>query len=197
MGFYYYLTSNNEQRGPIEGSQLVANGVTPQTLVWTQGMEQWAPAGSVAELQGLFPPQGFPASVPPPPCNPQPTAQPLSPAGNNYNRSEYVAPAAQANPASAPNVGSNQSGMNMPPKPDNNMIWAVLCTVLCCIPVGIYAIICANDVDKLYAAGNYEGACDRARAARTWSIVGAVASIVIIVFYFILLAAGVFTSANY
>lgn len=58
------------------------------------------------------------------------------------------------------------------------MIWAVLSTVLCCVPIGIYAIICANKVDELYNAGNVEEANKQAAEAKKWAIIGAAAGAV-------------------
>ena len=34
----------------------------------------------------------------------------------------------------------------MPPKPDNNMVLAIACTVCCCLPFGIVGIIKASKV---------------------------------------------------
>lgn len=34
-------------------------------------------------------------------------------------------------------------------KADNNMIWAILCTLFCCLPFGIVSIINAAKVDGL------------------------------------------------
>ena len=56
------------------------------------------------------------------------------------------------------------------------MIFAILSTVLCCLPLGVYAIICANKVDGLYAAGDYAGAVEQANAAKKWSIISAAAN---------------------
>ena len=50
MQDYFYLDSHNQQRGPVSPSRFAELGVTPQTLVWCNGMADWAPAGSVAEL---------------------------------------------------------------------------------------------------------------------------------------------------
>ncbi len=33
-------------------------------------------------------------------------------------------------------------------KPDNFLVWAILSTVLCCLPLGIVAIVYANKVDN-------------------------------------------------
>lgn len=69
---------------------------------------------------------------------------------------------------------------NIPP--DNNLVWAIASTVLCCPPTGIYAIIKASEVDKKWKNGDYEGAYRSAKDAKNWSIAG-----VVIVVGFILL----------
>ena len=48
------------------------------------------------------------------------------------------------------------------PKPDNNMVMAILCTVCCCLPFGIYAIIKASKVNGFYMAGMYNEAVNSA-----------------------------------
>ena len=50
----YYLEKNGQQLGPFEVNQLIANGMTPESLVWTAGMAGWARAAEVAELAPLF-----------------------------------------------------------------------------------------------------------------------------------------------
>lgn len=55
MEQYYYVDSNNEQRGPVPVEQLNEYGITRETLVWKEGMGQrWKPAGEIPELQFLF-----------------------------------------------------------------------------------------------------------------------------------------------
>ena len=55
----YHVAINGQAAGPFEMAalqQMAANGqLTTSSLVWKNGMPQWANAGSVAELQGLFP----------------------------------------------------------------------------------------------------------------------------------------------
>lgn len=74
-------------------------------------------------------------------------------------------------------------------KPDNNLVWAILATVICCVPLGIVAIIKASSVDSLWASGKYEEARKAANDARKWAIIGAVSGFVIIVIYVIVLVA--------
>lgn len=50
----YFISVNGQQQGPFEESELLANGITPNTLVWTEGMPEWEPANQIAELQHLF-----------------------------------------------------------------------------------------------------------------------------------------------
>lgn len=73
--------------------------------------------------------------------------------------------------------------------PDSNLVWAILCTVLCCLPLGIVAIVKSASVDKLWMQGRKEEAKMAAKAAKSYSIWGAVISLVIFVLYFILLLA--------
>ena len=56
----------------------------------------------------------------------------------------------------------------LPPKPDNCLVWAILSTLCCCLPFGIVAIVYAAQVDGKYAAGDYQGAVDSASKAKTW-----------------------------
>ncbi|HAO32372.1 MAG TPA: SPFH domain-containing protein [Candidatus Competibacter sp.] len=60
----YFVAADNQQTGPFEMEELqrqAQNGqLTRTTLVWTQGMANWTPAGDAPALQALF------ASLPPP-----------------------------------------------------------------------------------------------------------------------------------
>jgi len=69
--------------------------------------------------------------------------------------------------------------------PDNNLVWAILCTILCCLPAGVYAIVRATKVNTLWAQGDYEGAQKAADDAKKWSIYGAIAGVIVIVLYIV------------
>ncbi len=66
-----FLAIGGQQYGPYDFAtcqQLVKNGqLTPQTLVWQQGMAAWTPANQVAELTSLFAP-AMPQMPPMPPA---------------------------------------------------------------------------------------------------------------------------------
>jgi membrane protease subunit (stomatin/prohibitin family) len=64
----YFLAVDGQQVGPFDMNalrqQATGQQLTPQTLVWKQGMAQWTPAGQVPELNTLF--GQAPPPIPPP-----------------------------------------------------------------------------------------------------------------------------------
>ena len=64
-------------------------------------------------------------------------------------------------------------------KPDNYLVWAILSTLLCCMPFGIVAIVKATLVDTFWAQGNQEEAIEAANAAKKWTIVSAVSAVAV------------------
>lgn len=65
------------------------------------------------------------------------------------------------------------------PPPENNLVWAILCTVLCCLPLGIVAIIKANEVNTLWYQGQFDRARASAEAAKKWSMWGAITAVAV------------------
>lgn len=81
---------------------------------------------------------------------------------------------------------------NQMTKPDNYMVWAILCTICCCLPFGIVAIINASKVDDLYRQGDYVGANNASENAKKWATYGAIVGIVVSVIYTIIYSASMF-----
>jgi len=108
------------------------------------------------------------------------------------------APSAPPPPILAPAFAPGMPLTPRPPKPDNYLVWAILVTLLCCIPLGIVAIVFATQVDSKYALGDDAGAAQASKQARLWSILGACSLLLIAAVYlgiFIFLgAAGVLSS---
>ena len=63
-------------------------------------------------------------------------------------------------------------------KPSNNMVWAVLTTIFCCLPFGVPAIVFAARVDSLWFSGRYQEAYNAARTSRNWALISAIVAIV-------------------
>lgn len=82
----------------------------------------------------------------------------------------------------------------MPPKPDNNLVLAIVCTVCCCLPLGIVGIVKASKVNSLYLAKQYEAAELAAEEAKKWSIIGICVGLVINIIYMIINGAAIFAA---
>lgn len=78
-----------------------------------------------------------------------------------------------------------QQPQQRPIQPSSNMVLAILTTIFCCLPTGIYAIIQASKVDKLYMSGDYDEATKASSEAKKWSIIGIVLAVVGWILYFI------------
>ncbi len=51
---YFIIDHNGQQAGPFSMDQLTQKAITPETLVWAQGMADWTPAWKVAELKNVL-----------------------------------------------------------------------------------------------------------------------------------------------
>lgn len=162
MDKYFYLNSQGQQVGPIAPSDFARNGVSEETMVWKQGMANWMRAGQIPELSQFF----RPMTPPPPPGGNFGSA----PMGNSVNATG--------------GIGGSASVQSV--KPDNNMVWAILSTLFCCLPTGVYAIYLASKVDSLYLSGQYAEAQAMANDAKKWVQISAGLGLVVFVIYFII-----------
>ena len=51
---FFIIDRNGQQAGPFSFDQLVQKGISPETLVWRQGMADWTPAWKVEELRAVL-----------------------------------------------------------------------------------------------------------------------------------------------
>jgi predicted secreted protein len=75
------------------------------------------------------------------------------------------------------------------PRPQNYLVWAILTTLFCCLPLGIVSIVFAAQVDGKLASGDYAGAVAASENAKRWAIIAAVAGVVVLVLYLIFVVA--------
>lgn len=179
---YYYLDNNGTQQGPVDKSLLRSLGVTADTLVWKKGMEQWVKASLVPELRPIFISEPV-DTPPPPPSGSQSTG--IYETGS-YNKEENSSTARHVNNANTPGSASHAK----PAKPDNNLILAIVTTVMCCLPLGGVAIYYAIQSDSAYNAGDIQTAESNGKSARNWSIAGLILGAVGSIIYIILVVIG-------
>lgn len=145
MNEYYYIDINNKQQGPVSPTLFRQLGVTAGTLVWTAGMEKWLPAGDIDELKDFILP---PASQ------------------NSFQGQNFVN-------TGAPYMSNNTGGVPVGPPP-TYLVWAILTTLICCLPFGIVSIVYASQVESEWFMGHYDRAYKKSNQAKTWAIVAAV-----------------------
>lgn len=73
MGQEYFFAINGQQRGPFPIERLMAEGMTPDSLVWCEGMGAWQTARTVPALAGVV---AGPAAVAVPMAYPAPGGYP-------------------------------------------------------------------------------------------------------------------------
>ena len=106
--------------------------------------------------------------------------QPPQPQQQAYQQPQQ----SQQQPYQAQQQGYQQP--RAPMRPENNMLWGILCTVFCCLPLGIIAIVFSNKVNTLYDSGDYSGAQEAADKAKKYAVMGAICGLVFIGLAFIL-----------
>ena len=153
----YFMIINGQQVGPLDRHQLLANGLTPATHVWREGLPDWVLASTLPELADLLAPEEpRRGDYRQPPYGQQPYGQ-QPPYG--YGRQPY-------NPYDRTNVPHT-----------NWLTWAIIATILgffcSCIGLvfGIIAIVKANNANKFYAMGDATMGDYYNSGARTWTIV--------------------------
>lgn len=115
-------------------------------------------------------------------CEGMPAWRPASEVFTGASSSDLPPPAIPSAPA--PSFAPGPFSSTPPqPKPDNYLVWAILTTLLCCIPFGIVAIIFATQVDSKYATGDYAGALVASGRAKLWSILAAGSLLVFLALY--------------
>ncbi len=110
-------------------------------------------------------------------------------------RSLQVAiPAPQATTPSALPI----TGVVIPPGPavPNYLVFAILATVLCCLPAGIPAIVYAAQVNGKLQAGDIAGAQMASKNAKLWCLISAGVGVAVIGFYMLFIFFGVISGLH-
>jgi hypothetical protein len=84
-----------------------------------------------------------------------------------------------------PGWQGQQPGWAPGPPPDNYLVWAILTTILCCLPTGIVSIVYSNKVSELWTRGLYADAQTAANNAKKWAIISAIVAGVLVVGYIV------------
>lgn len=71
--------------------------------------------------------------------------------------------------------------------PDNNLAIAIISTILCCWPIGIFSIIKATKVNTLWKQGDHAGAQKASEDAKKFAMYSAIAGVALALIYIIMI----------
>lgn len=148
---YYFYIEEGRQRGPVAIDQLPSL-ITPQTLVWREGLEEWIVADRIPEIRTLL--------------SPAESVTTDAPQG-------VTPPAPPAIPAAA-------RPLYLPAKPNNYLVWSILLTILCGSIPGMIGIALGITCNQRYAEGDYKGAELASSMAKNCLIVSVVLSLILV-----------------
>jgi len=67
----------------------------------------------------------------------------------------------------------------------NHLVWAILSTLFCCLPLGIVSIVYASQVDGKRAAGDIAAAREASGKAKFWAMLSAGLALIPILLYLV------------
>jgi hypothetical protein len=98
----FYTIVNGQQQGPFSLDELKEKGTQKDSLIWTEGMSDWQPAGDVSELKSIF--DATPPPVPeknniPPTMPPLPEVNSVTEKELNSKNIVPIPPVSKPNPS--------------------------------------------------------------------------------------------------
>lgn len=142
----YWIAIDNRKIGPLPLDEVVNHPVTPETLVWRDGLPTWVPAGSLPELAEAF----------------------------GWDRKPHMPqsmPAACRPPVPSPGATQPLTDSEIPPMPPTYLGWCIAAIVCCCMIPAIVALIYSVRVSSLYNSGDFKGAQKASDRTELWLIV--------------------------
>ena len=95
-------------------------------------------------------------------------------------------------PPPPPALGYKPRWSRVAPPPQNYLVWAILSTVFCCLPLGVASIVFAAQVNSKWQAGDARGAAESSAKAKKfamWSAIAGVVGAIVWVFFVFVVAA--------
>lgn len=166
--YYFYIDQSGAQHGPLSIKQLIAENISPSTLVWYEGLSDWQSADQIIEVREELNVAGGNAKFPP-----------RTPAAADFAPLYDVRPPAY-----------ERERVIIKERPKKWVIESVLVTIFCCMPMGIVALIYALRAEDKWNGGLYDEALSASRSAGTWVKVSIFAVILYPIIYLLLIMMG-------
>ncbi len=162
---YKIIGVDGKEYGPVSGEQL----------------RQWLAEGRVndhTQVQGQGETEWRPLSAFP-----------------EFTASTEAPPVSSTSPAPVPQAATTVHPATIQPRPKipSYLVQSILCTLFCCLPFGIPAIVFASRVNNKIATGDIDGAQEDSKKAKMWCWISFGLGLVIFVFYAVMMAIGLFS----
>lgn len=186
MNNYFFVDAERKQKGPLPADRLAEAGVTGETLVWRQGMQNWQPASSIEELRNLLvkphtKANDYPQNIL------RKRKEPAYDTEDDDEKTQFQPKGRQPDRQSPgeeerlrktlEELERHEPEPGFRPCPPTYMVWAILSTICCCLPFGIVAVVKARQVGKHYVTGNYDQALIASADTKKWCIVALILGI--------------------
>jgi hypothetical protein len=165
----YFYSDGINQFGPYTIEELKEKSISPDTLIWYQGLDEWMPASDAPLLNEEL---GFVK---------KPMIE-ISDEDLQKEKDQMIRSEGRVE------IHSDfQQGM-----PRSWLVESILVTIFCCQPIGIVGIIFAAQVEPKFNKGDFDGAKKASEMAGIFTKVGFFLSLAFIVFYFLLVLSSLF-----
>lgn len=202
----YYIAENGQGVGPFEANELLARGLTVNSLVWGEGMPGWTSASQVPELAALLSGQtgnngGLNTQLPPvPPIGqaPLPSAPPMGdvslpplPDVPPVTNPQSTAPTAPNDPLPFPQGPTTNTSSPSQAAPKTWLLESVVATLVCSLCCGVpliglipgaVAIFNAWGCRTCYAKGDIDGAKKKSASAKKWFFITIIVGVVLSIY---------------
>lgn len=183
----FWTIIDNSHAGPFTAGQLADMGISPETLVWHEGLADWTPARDIPALAYIFAVeaevddapvaieenQAAPVDTPRQELVDETESQPGYGGEEPQASPQQQAPYAGYQPYAPYNAPQPQQPQYVwqpgapaqPECPPTYLVWSIIVTVLCCLVGGVAAIICSTQVKSAYNRGDLK----KARKMSEWA----------------------------
>lgn len=179
----YWIIIDNKHAGPYSASQLIDAGLTPDTLVWHEGLTDWVKAATVAELASAMQQSQLAeaealSESEVEAAEDSATAEAYCGYGNGPQTCDQNPQAPDQWQQQCDLQASAQAGQMIAqpcsePCPPAYIAWSVIVTVLCCTIIGVPAIIFSSMTKSAYYRGDLQKAKRYSEMAQ-WFIIASI-----------------------
>lgn len=188
----YYIAENGQPAGPFEPSELMAHGLTVNSLVWAEGMPNWTSASQVPELMAMLsgttfnptdvgtqlpqvPPMGETQLPQVPPFNGG-QGQQTVPYGTPYGQGQGQTTQPYAPPQYGPSTNQTSRKATTKTWLTEAIVATIACSMCCGVPLiglipGVIAIVKAMGVKSSLAQGDQATAEKKSASAKMWVLI--------------------------